>query len=146
MNNMNPIDQASQPTDLSPADGQGPGQEANSMTDAKRRRLVRGAMAFAPLVLTLRSGAVAAAASCTGAKELVNLTPTGEFPIGGGANLGDTCVTNYAFNGCPPGKINSGTNTFVQVASGSDGNYACKTLTGNVAILSTAAVNSLLPL
>ena len=35
--------------------------------DAGRRRVVRGAVALAPLVLTLRSGALAAA-SCTGVK------------------------------------------------------------------------------
>jgi len=121
----------------------------SSIADNKRRRLVRGAMAVAPLVLTLRSGAVAAAASCTGAKQLVNLPPTGQFPAGGGANLGDTCVTNYEFNGCPAGKISSGTNTGVQVTLGfKDGDYACNLtgITGNVALLSTAAVNSLVQL
>jgi len=41
-------------------------QETSSeQGNAGRRRLVRGAMALAPLVLTLRSGALAAA-SCTG--------------------------------------------------------------------------------
>ena len=38
-----------------------------STLNNKRRRLIRGAVALAPVVLTLRSGALAAA-SCTGAK------------------------------------------------------------------------------
>jgi len=43
----------------------------------KRRRLVRSAAALAPLVLTLRSGGVAAA-SCTGAR-LVRIGENGKF-------------------------------------------------------------------
>ena len=46
-------------------------------SENKRRRLVRGAVVLAPLVLTLRSGGVAAA-SCTGAR-LVQVDKDGIF-------------------------------------------------------------------
>jgi hypothetical protein len=53
-------------------------QETSSeQGNAGRRRLVRGAMALAPLVLTLRSGALAAA-SCTSVR-LVNVDNQGRI-------------------------------------------------------------------
>ena len=71
----------------------------------KRRRLVRGAVAFAPLVLTLRSGALAAA-SCTGVK-----IATGAYTKDGGLRAGkiknapgvvegDVCVEAGALQAC----------------------------------------------
>ena len=71
----------------------------------KRRRLVRGAVAFAPLVLTLRSGALAAA-SCTGVK-----IATGAYTKDGGLRAGkiknapgvvegDVCVEAGALQEC----------------------------------------------
>jgi hypothetical protein len=57
-----------------------------------RRRLVRGAVSLAPIVLTLRSGALAAA-SCTGAKSVNYPIPqTGELPSG--TVEGDVCIKN----------------------------------------------------
>ncbi|WP_300454039.1 hypothetical protein [Accumulibacter sp.] len=61
------IDEAGQATDLALAGGDPASADGGSTLDQRRRRLVRGAAAFAPLVLTLRSGALAAA-SCTGTK------------------------------------------------------------------------------
>jgi len=54
-------------TDLPLAGGEAVSPTTTSTMDERRRRLVRGVMAAAPLVLTLRSGALAAA-SCTGTK------------------------------------------------------------------------------
>lgn len=54
-------------TDLPLAGGEAVNPTTTSTLDERRRRLVRGVMAAAPLVLTLRSGALAAA-SCTGTK------------------------------------------------------------------------------
>ena len=67
-------------------------QETSSeQGNAGRRRLVRGAMALAPVVLTLRSGALAAA-SCTGALATdVTLDGNGKVPGSVGAVEGDVC-------------------------------------------------------
>ena len=66
-----------------------------------RRRLVRGAAALAPVVLTLRSGALAAA-SCTGAKTTnVALDNNGKPPASVGAVKGDVCFKVTEVNTCP---------------------------------------------
>lgn len=101
MKSMNSADEAPESISVSPGD-EALGGVATSVADAKRRRLVRGAVAFAPLVLTLRSGALAAA-SCTGAKIVsVTLDPAGG---NGGIAAGDVCVESL--NACPgtPGKV-----------------------------------------
>jgi hypothetical protein len=93
-----------------------------SMLDQRRRRLVRGAAALAPLVLTLRSGALAAA-SCTGVKVGVadttpstndkpgwivmdkNATPIAKVQ---GLQEGDVCVDTGILQTCDgnnPGKV-----------------------------------------
>ncbi|MEF8733062.1 MAG: hypothetical protein V5B40_14505 [Candidatus Accumulibacter meliphilus] len=140
------IDDSRGSTDLSPVDTGAVIQGAASTPENKRRRLVRGAVAFAPLVLTLRSGAVAAAASCTGTKQLPTLDANGEFTASG-AQVGDACVTNYERNSCPGSKISSGTNPGIAVIEGTvdPAKLKCHNLTGNVAILSNPAVNSLIP-
>ena len=51
MNNGNPIEETHT-------------NEASDDLNLKRRRLIRGAIGVAPMVLTLRSGALAAATSC----------------------------------------------------------------------------------
>jgi hypothetical protein len=80
--------------------------------DVKRRRFIRGAAGVAPVVLTLRSGALIAAASCTGAKRITTLEQQGSnFNIAGGsAGLqdGDKCFTSP--NVCPTGQKISGGN------------------------------------
>lgn len=66
-----------------------------------RRRLVRGVVALAPLVLTLRSGA--AAASCTGAKALrVTLDGNGKVPNADalGVRRGDVCYLQSQVDVC----------------------------------------------
>jgi len=57
-----------------------------SELDLGRRRWVRGAAAVAPLVLTLRSGALAAA-SCTGAKLLASVDKDGVIVDTTGAKI-----------------------------------------------------------
>lgn len=54
-------------------------ETSNQREIAGRRRLVRGALSIAPVVLTLRSGALAAA-SCTGAKVLTTLDSSKKVP------------------------------------------------------------------
>ena len=72
-----------------------------------RRRLVRGAVAFAPLVLTLRSGALAAA-SCTGAKTVrTTLDASGKPPAAVGAVSGDVCYKVTEVNTCPNPGVSS---------------------------------------
>lgn len=71
-----------------------------------RRRLVRGVVALAPLVLTLRSGALAAA-SCTGLKATANTRPAGAARPGRIVNatpavpvVGDVCVLPNELTAC----------------------------------------------
>ena len=67
MNTTESLDGTGKSPDLSSATGETAIPGDTLITENKRRRLVRGAVALAPLVLTLRSGALAAA-SCTGTK------------------------------------------------------------------------------
>ncbi len=122
-------------------------QETSSeQGNAGRRRLVRGAMALAPVVLTLRSGALAAA-SCTGVRQVVGLDNQGRFRPLGGAQVGDLCVTKIQVNGCPVGKIDSGVNSGVSVTQSQNPNMLeCQGLINQeVAILSATAAGSLFP-
>jgi hypothetical protein len=73
-------DEAVQSNDQVLASGYGTGADETSTMDQRRRRLVRGAAALAPLVLTLRSGALAAA-SCTGAKAIETIVGDDGKPI-----------------------------------------------------------------
>lgn len=136
MNNGNPIEKMhANETSLGP--------------DLKRRRLVRGAIGIAPVVLTLRSG-VLAASSCTGAKTLEASTNgggklTSPVPVSTDPLNPDYCVSPFSQEGCPTGeqKISSGGSP-VQV-TGAGGNLFCTgvTNTSPVAILSSASVTSL---
>jgi hypothetical protein len=76
--------------------GGNPDQVAAVQPDIRRRRLVRGAAAVAPMVLTLRSGALAAA-SCTGAK-IISIDSTGQIDRVG-LNDTDVCFTDQQV--CP---------------------------------------------
>ena len=119
-------------------------QETSSeQGNAGRRRLVRGAMALAPVVLTLRSGALAAA-SCTGAKVVsVTLDGNGSDPQSPSRiDNGDYCVPNL--KACEtPGKVEtpplSPPISNFQVASGKK----CPAFANqNVAILSSTSAHS----
>ena len=126
-------------------------ETSNEQGNAGRRRLVRGAVALAPLVLTLRSGA--AAASCTGAKALATVNGGGQIsnitnlavPIVPGTDKcvsiaqGDICQTTGGnvkiSGGVPRGTVNS---------SGTSGNFTCGSgSSGQVAILSSTSAGSL---
>jgi hypothetical protein len=106
-----------------------------------RRRLVRGAVSLAPVVLTLRSGGLAAA-SCTGAVALVNVNSGGKIdqPPPGVAE-GQACISNPIVcessskisGGTPVGTVEKrGDNLFC--GNGGTG--------GQVAILSSASATS----
>ena len=113
-----------------------------------RRRLVRGAVSLAPVVLTLRSGGLAAA-SCTGVKVFnVNTNGDGKFdpPTGSGVVAGDYCASPVQECGPEhPTKISGGTIDSMPI-TGPDINskFTCGT-SGNrtVAILSSASAGSL---
>jgi hypothetical protein len=119
-------------------------QETSSeQGNAKRRRLVRGAVALAPLVLTLRSGA--AAASCTGAKTVnTTLDSDAKPPDSVGAVEGDVCFKVTDVNTCPTAsyKLENGVGSPTSYSIGSDGK--CGNLSGGtqVAILSSTAATS----
>ena len=81
-------------------------ETSSEQGNAGRRRLVRGAMALAPLVLTLRSGALAAA-SCTGLKATANTRGANAVRPGRIVNAtpavpveGDVCVLPNELTAC----------------------------------------------
>lgn len=113
-----------------------------------RRRLVRGAVVAAPVILTLRSGALAAA-SCVGVKVVnVSVNPQGQLPLGTDAAVGDYCVASAT--ACPdpnqPTKILSGSRDADPIFEDNN-QLVCGNTTGNttVAILSSINATSLLP-
>lgn len=119
-------------------------------TANERRRLVRGAVALAPLVLTLRSGALAAA-SCTGAKTVnVTLDSNGKPPASVGAVKGDVCYKVSDVNTCPVGTTPRLENHVGNPVSYTiDSSLKCSRTPGGslpagtqVAILSSASANS----
>ena len=127
--------------EVAPTEGSTP-----PLPNVQRRRLLRGATAIAPVVLTLRSGSVVAAASCVGAKA-VGATTNGAGKItlnGGSAAVGDHCVTSY--QACESTtKISSGTLTG-QVTRDNAGDLVCadpNAKNRTVAILSSVSVTSL---
>jgi hypothetical protein len=116
--------------------------------NAGRRRLVRGVAAFAPLVLTLRSGALAAA-SCTGAKTVSYQIPSTGNNNGGlpaGTVEGDVCVKGLdvcATPGTSGHKVSTplGTPSNYQFV---DNKVQCKAFNGQtVAILSSTSAASM---
>ncbi|HPP45940.1 MAG TPA: hypothetical protein PLF25_00375 [Accumulibacter sp.] len=117
------------------------------LSDQRRRRLIRGAVAFAPLVLTLRSGALAAA-SCTGAR-IVNIPSDGVIP---NATSTDVCAPTAAI--CPDHplidqtKVLTQPTTLINMEANGTG-WGCKTqtgtfYTGNMAVLSSTSATSML--
>ena len=115
-----------------------------------RRRLVRSVTAVAPLVLTLRSGAVVAAVSCVGAKA-IGATTNGSgqitsFPNGGSAAAGDSCVTGASVctNAGQSTKILPTGTVAGSVTANGGGVLSCGNVSNQpVAILSAAGVTSL---
>lgn len=120
-------------------------QETSSeQGNAGRRRLVRGAMALAPVVLTLRSGALAAA-SCTGAKTTnVTLDNNGKPPAGVGAVEGDVCFKVTDVNTCPTAsnKLENGVGSPTPYTIGQNGQCGNLSKDTQVAILSSTAATS----
>lgn len=97
MKSTESIDETATTTGLPLADTQAANVRDAAM-DQRRRRLVRGAMAAAPLVLTLRSGALAAA-SCTGAIAVdTTIEANGKPAVG---NTGDVCIAIADAPLCP---------------------------------------------
>jgi hypothetical protein len=135
--------------DIDKADGSEAQTEVSDPDlDLKRRRFIRGAAGVAPVVLTLRSGGVLAAASCTGAKRITTLQQQGSnFEIIGGPNGlqdGDRCFTNPTV--CPIGqKISGGDSNGTVRLSGQNARCEGGTYSNGqqVAILSSMAAQSL---
>lgn len=106
MKSTESIDETAASAGRSLADGEAVSPSQTSLMDQRRRRLVRGAMAVAPLVLTLRSGALAAA-SCTGVKiASVNVrngtSRPGQLQVAASAlAAGDVCVQQGVLEACP---------------------------------------------
>ena len=130
--------------------------EGRQGLDQRRRRLLRGAAGIAPVVLTLRSGALAAS-SCTGVRLRTNTDVNAQFTDTSGTVVaGDTCVIVSDELLCPPNKIRAGasggyttvTATIPTVPASPA--WQCKNATGidfvsktNVAILSSTSASSL---
>lgn len=122
---------------------------------SERRRLVRGVAALAPLVLTLRSGALAAA-SCTGAT-LVRINDNNRIGPDAAGELGlttsDVCFPDATV--CPgsptgnriPTKVNSVPQTpGFQLTRNNNGSFNCGSgdlRNQQVAILSSSSAASL---
>ncbi|EXI81656.1 MAG: hypothetical protein AW12_02766 [Candidatus Accumulibacter sp. BA-94] len=148
MKSTEPLDRTGTSVDLSSATGEAANLGNTSAPDNKRRRLVRGAVAMAPLVLTLRSGALAAA-SCTGAKFVGTTTANGALRQAPPTlTEADTCFASPGI--CPgypifgPTKVTSvGAN--LGPVSNVNGAISCGNQSGvTVAILSSAAATSLM--
>lgn len=131
--------------------------------DLNKRKLVRGAVAAAPVLLTLRSGALAAL-SCTGAKALtVKVGADGKIDTTSGSpqyalpqpysnGTGDICyetVTQCSANGQPVGNMISTTaptNSPGVAVTQNGSDYYCGTSglnTNTYAILSATSATSL---
>jgi hypothetical protein len=109
--------------------------------NAKRRRLVRGAMALAPVVLTLRSGALAAA-SCTGAVVVSATFDDNGRILSSGVEKEMYCVPNPQICSYPDGhqKITGTPDTDPITPDKRCGNTTVRT---NVAIVSSSSATSL---
>lgn len=94
-----------------------------------RRRMIRSAAAVAPLVLTLRSGAVAAAVSCAGIKGFGTTNPGNGNISGVSATTADTCVSSYTV--CPDpaqsAKIVKGDGITHTIGTAPGNNFTCGT-------------------
>jgi hypothetical protein len=114
-----------------------------------RRRLVRGAMALAPLVLTLRSGGALAAASCTGAAKYLSVTLEGGGKIPGSLTVKstDVCYTKVTVCEGNTEKLSTDPTSYTRLGAVQQNgiNYSCDngTINQTVAILSSQSAGSL---
>ena len=154
MKSTESLDVAGQPVDSPSTAGETGLTGDTSTLNNKRRRLIRSAVALAPVVLTLRSGALAAA-SCTGARTVsTTLDSNGRVPTSVGALANDVCYKTSAPNGVavcpvhsttklenPPGEV---TRYPYNSTTKKCGNSTTGILSGgtNVAILSGTAASS----
>jgi hypothetical protein len=134
--------------------------EVSDDLNLRRRRLLRGAIGIAPVVLTLRSGAVAAVSSCTGTKLLTSVdrlvvNKGGRLNPSAGAVSGDTCITGYDQTDCPTEeaiKIRTGQGSIAGTVNISGGKAYCNgtgqsyTLNQKIAILSSNSASSFMGL
>jgi hypothetical protein len=135
--------------------------EVSDDLNLRRRRLLRGAIGIAPVVLTLRSGAVAAVSSCTGTKLLTSVDRVvadkgGRLNPSTGAVSGDTCITGYDQTDCPIEeaiKIRTGQGSFAGTVRTTSGGKAFCNGTGQsytvgqqIAILSSNSASSFMGL
>ncbi|MBL8398803.1 MAG: hypothetical protein JNL84_11785 [Candidatus Accumulibacter sp.] len=133
------MDNKSETTVASPAQ--------TTLTDQRRRRLVRGAAAFAPIVLTLRSGALAAA-SCTGAT-IVDIPTTGNFSAADSDVCAPEAVVCPGYPTSGPTKVLTQPTLKIQLTPTGTSEFTCNNpasgtpYTGKVAILSSVAASSL---
>lgn len=120
-----------------------------------RRRFVRGAVALTPLVLTLRSGGLAAASAGAAVIAYATVDDKGKISIksnpgGRTVQQGDKCVTGYGST-TRDYRISGGQADALRITTtGSSGNFKCgstkassQNTTVQVAILSSASVSSL---
>jgi hypothetical protein len=120
-----------------------------------RRRLVRGVVAFAPLVLTLRSGGLAAASAGAAVIAYGTVDDKGKItvksnPGGRSVQQGDRCVTG-AVATSKDYRVSGGQADALGITTtGNSGHFACGSFkvqqtngTVQVAILSSASVTSL---
>jgi hypothetical protein len=130
----------------SPAENPDLAQDLNR----RRRRLIRGAAGVAPVLLTLRSGGLLAASSCTGAVTLATTDPTtGQFPGVLGMKAGQICTENFDKTGCPAGEnkvLTAADNGFKTAFDGTK--WTCENSgtilkNKNIAVLSSGAAHSL---
>jgi hypothetical protein len=156
VNNGKSIDQAQapKPAALSVNQTATAGEQPSHGPDLSRRRLIRGAAGIAPVVITLRSGALAAAASCVNTKATVVTTGSSGnitgYTTGSSATIhaGDNCVAPYynsLNNGgaCPSPSIDSKWNQPLSTQQGTVGgtspNFTCAGAPNtNVAIISAS--------
>ena len=127
------------------------GAAESSATDQRRRRLVRGAAAAVPVILTLRSGALAAA-SCTGAVA-VDVETNKHARLPDGTYDGKYCASNVSTSACTGNKIQATDRTaivpVVQVVENNRTKYFCGQKDQHgfreqyVAILSSASATSI---
>lgn len=115
----------------------------------RRRRLIRGVTAVAPLILTLRSGALAAA-SCTGVKAINVSVGSNNRPASGIAGQ-DYCATQNTTltSTCvAPGQVTPDANPISASNLTNSSTYRCGSNHSGqqVAILSSASVTSLVAL
>lgn len=74
--------------------------------DLRRRRLVRGAAAMVPVIVTLRSGGVAASSGCAPVKLVTGTNGSGKLDSTiPGLSTTDTCFTNVTPSTTPSGTV-----------------------------------------